>query len=63
MKKIINRETILYLVFGVLTTLVNYAVFWVGIRLFTDKYTLLINAVAFVVAAAFAYVTNKLFVF
>lgn len=63
MKKILNRETIRYLIFGVLTTLVNYAVFWIGIRLFTERYTLLINVVCFIAASTFAYVTNKLFVF
>ena len=63
MKKILNRETILYLVFGVLTTLVNYAVFWIGLRLFGEAYTLLINVACFIAASSFAYVTNKLFVF
>ena len=63
MKKLLNRETALYLLFGVLTTIVNYVVFWLGIRLFGEKYTLLINVVCFIAAASFAYVTNKLFVF
>lgn len=63
MKKLLNRETILYLVFGGLTTLVNYAVFWLGIRLFGEDRALLVNLVSFVAAAVFAYVTNKLFVF
>lgn len=63
MKRFINRETLLYLLFGVLTTVVNYLVFWLGIRLVGEQYTLLINVVCFVVAASFAYVTNKLFVF
>lgn len=63
MKKLLNRETVLYLVFGGLTTLVNYIVFWAGIRLFGENMALLVNVVSFVAAAAFAYVTNKLFVF
>ena len=63
MKRFINRETLLYLLFGVLTTVVNYLVFWLGIRLVGEQYTLLINVVCFVVAASFAYVTNKLIVF
>lgn len=63
MKKLLNRETILYLIFGVLTTLVNYVLFWLGLKLFTERYTLLINVFCFIAAAAFAYVTNKLFVF
>ena len=63
MKKILNRETISYLIFGVLTTVVNYIVFWLGLKLFGKQFTLLINVVCFIVAASFAYVTNKLFVF
>ena len=26
--KLINRETVIYLLFGVLTTVVNYIIFW-----------------------------------
>lgn len=63
MKKLLNRETILYLIFGVLTTLVNYVLFWLGLKLFTERYTLIINVFCFLAAATFAYVTNKLFVF
>ena len=63
LKKYLNRETISYLIFGVLTTLLNWALFWLGTRLFGDRYALLINVFCFVAAASFAYVTNKLFVF
>lgn len=63
MKKILNRETVTYLIFGVLTTLVNYVCFWLGLKLFGEAYTLLINVFCFLIAAGFAYVTNKLFVF
>lgn len=63
MKKILNRETISYLIFGVLTTIINYVFFGLGILLFGEEYTLLINVVCFIVAVSFAYVTNKLFVF
>lgn len=62
-RRLVNRETILYLIFGVLTTAVNYAVFWLLFRLFGEDGTLLINAAAFLCAVTFAYVTNKLFVF
>ena len=62
-KALFNKETIIYIIFGVLTTAVNYAVFWAGIEMFGEDYHLLVNAVAFVLSAAFAYVTNKLFVF
>lgn len=62
-KRIFNRETIFYLIFGVLTTLVDWAVFKIGKILFGAEWVLVINAVAFVAAAVFAYITNKLFVF
>lgn len=60
LKKLCNRETGLYLFFGVLTTVVNYGVFW----LCRDwMHSLLANGLAFILATLFAYVTNKLFVF
>lgn len=64
-----HREMVTYLIYGVLTTVVNYVVFWVcGKALGTDKLLgdknyLISNGVSWVAAVAFAYVTNKLFVF
>ena len=64
MKKLFNRETVSYLIFGVLTTVVNYAVFHVMYSLILGgKGSLLANFVAWVAAVVFAYVVNKLFVF
>lgn len=63
LSKLLNRETILYLIFGVLTTALNLAVFWLMNKAVGEALALVNNAVAFVVAVAFAYVTNKLFVF
>ena len=59
------REVLLYLIFGGLTTLVNYAALWLfydvlGIR---KGKALGANALAWVVAVLFAFVTNKLLVF
>ena len=62
-KRLLNRETVLYLIFGVLTTLVDLTVFWLGKKLLGEDWLLLINAAAFLTAASFAYVTNKLWVF
>ncbi len=66
-KKLVNKETITYLVFGVLTTVVNLAVFKVFDAIFTAAtqadLTLLTNFIAWVFAVVFAYVTNKLWVF
>jgi putative flippase GtrA len=61
------REILRYLVFGGLTTLVNYIVFFgaealVKPLLGKESYWVS-NPAAWVAAVAFAYVTNKLFVF
>lgn len=57
-----NREVIRYLVIGVLTTVVNYIAYWVVTRLLgLDALTA--NWIAWVVSVAFAYITNKLYVF
>lgn len=67
LKKLINKETVTYLIFGVLTTVVNFAVFKGFDLLFTKTVSidlvLLTNIIAWVVSVAFAFVTNKLFVF
>ena len=57
------RLEIRYLFFGVLTTIVNYASFAIALWLLGTSATLVANAVSFVLATAFAYVTNKRFVF
>lgn len=59
--KYVNRETISYLIFGVLTTIINYVVYY-GLRFFGVHY-LVANTVAWIAAVAAAYVTNKLWVF
>ena len=60
-KKLVNRETILYVVFGVLTTLINLAVFALSSRLSIAWE--LGNGIAWIVSVLFAFITNKLFVF
>ena len=62
-KRCFANETISYLFFGVLTTVVNYIVFWLALRLLGEDGALWANVIAFVAAVIFAYVTNKLFVF
>ena len=56
------RDVIVYLVFGVLTTAVNYLVYLpcYNVLGFSGSAS---NAIAWVGAVAFAYVTNKPFVF
>ena len=64
LKKLLNRETILYIIFGVATTVVNYIVFHLLYNvLWSQRNSLIANAVAFVAAVIFAFVVNKLFVF
>lgn len=60
-EKFCNRETISYLIFGVLTTIVNYFTF--EICKFMNINYVVSTIIAWVLAVAFAYVTNKLFVF
>ncbi|WP_434310976.1 GtrA family protein [Hominifimenecus sp. rT4P-3] len=60
-RKLLNPETISYLIFGVLTTLVNYVVYY-PCRFIGLPYWLA-NVIAWIFAVAFAFVTNKLIVF
>lgn len=55
-------EVLSYLIFGVLTTVVNYLVYLPAYNLLGLS-AALSNAIAWVVAVAFAYLTNKPFVF
>ena len=64
LKKLLNRETVLYIIFGVATTVVNYVVFHLLYNvLWQQRNSLTANAAAFVAAVIFAFVVNKLFVF
>ena len=54
---------ILYLVFGVLTTLVNFVAFWLFGLVISDSLYLLTNFLAWVVAVIFAFFVNKFVVF
>ena len=56
------RDIILYLFFGVLTTLVNYLVFFPLYNVFHCS-AVLSNCIAWGAAVIFAYLTNKPFVF
>lgn len=78
LEKVLAYEFISYLVFGVLTTVVNLLTYFLinlipgknyeTLKLFTIGgfeflWIYLVNAVAWIVAVLFAYFTNKLFVF
>lgn len=57
LKKVVNRETIAYTVAGVLTTVVNFLSYEGLYRLGIPNLTA--NAIAWVIAVAFAYIVNK----
>ena len=64
LKKLLNKETVSYLIFGVLTTVVNYVVFHLMYTVVQGgQGSLAANFVAWVAAVVFAYIVNKLFVF
>ena len=55
------KEVVNYLIFGVLTTVVNFIVFFIFQKLGID--VLINNVLSWIVAVTFAYITNKKFVF
>ncbi len=73
--KLVEYEVLMYLIFGVLTTVVNFVVFWLlgkiqnnetvlfNVGSFAFKWVYIANSVAWVCSVLFAFVTNKLFVF
>ncbi len=61
-RKFINKETILYTIFGVLTTVVDFVVLAILHYVFNMN-EIIANTIAWIFAVATAYITNKLFVF
>lgn len=61
-KKILNKDVILYIVFGVLTTLVNFVTFYIlnNIAKWDEN---LSNFIAISLSILFAYFTNRTWVF
>lgn len=60
------KSFVLYAVFGVLTTIVNIASYWVLAHPFglLDRFgTFLPNSIAWVISCTFAYITNRIWVF
>lgn len=56
------KEVILYLVFGVLTTIVSFVSYYFCSDILQIHY-LISNIISWVLAVAFAYVTNRIWVF
>lgn len=57
-----HYKLLVYLVFGLLTTIVNYAVY-LPLYNFTTIPAAVCNGIAWIVAVIFAYITNKYYVF
>lgn len=62
-EKLTSREVLLYMVFGVLTTVIEILVFYVAIYFLDDSRAALANIPSFFLAAVFSFVTNKKIVF
>ena len=61
-----NREIAMYLIFGVLTTIVNWAVYSIFEPILpfgTETRILVAGIISWVAAVSFAFVTNKIWVF
>ena len=61
-KKVLNKEVLLYAFFGVLTTLINIGSFYIMTTFFNINNDLA-NNIAIVLAVLFAYITNRDLVF
>lgn len=60
--KLANRETITYLIGGVLTTVVNYVAYYLLCNVIGIK-NLIANVIAWIIAVIFAYIINNIWVF
>lgn len=60
-KKVFSKEVIFYGIFGILTTLVNFVVFYILTHLNLNEN--LSNIIAIITAVLFAYFTNRKLVF
>ncbi len=57
------KEIIMYLIFGVGTTAVNWIIYTMIVVLGKERSLTVANVIAWIGAVAFAYITNKLWVF
>lgn len=55
------KEVIMYLIIGVLTTVINYVIFVIAIKLGVEE--LISNIIAWIITIIVAYILNKIFVF
>ena len=59
---LINRETLLYVLFGIGTTVINIVIFALFTKVLNINWQFS-NAVAWICSVLFAFITNKIFVF
>ena len=62
LKKILNKETFLYLIFGIIVTLLNISLFYLFINIWKMS-TGLGNILDTIICVLFQYFTNKIWVF
>lgn len=60
--RLFNKETVSYLIFGILTTVTDFVIYALFCKVFNVNY-LISNIISWTGAVLFAYVTNKIFVF
>lgn len=58
-----NQEIVKYIIFGVLTTAVNYIVFFTLISVYSGMNTVIANTIAWIISFLFAFFTNRKWVF
>lgn len=56
------KDIILYIIFGIATTVINFAVYTVLVKFFSQDMTLS-NLISWVISVSFAFITNKIYVF
>ncbi len=61
-KLLLNKETVSYLIFGVLTTIIDIVSYIIFSKIFGINY-LLANIMSWTIAVIFAFITNKIYVF
>lgn len=57
------KELVLYVIFGALTTLINFSLFFLLNLLFGEELYLVNNIIAAITAVTFSFIANKLWVF
>lgn len=57
-----KKEIVSYLIFGILTTLVNIVTFWLLNKIIGMDYRVA-TTIAWIISVIFAFITNKLYVF